>query len=52
MRGEEWKDLRTWDSVHLRNGLNSQAMSKVLVSKEVAFIQRKETKRMNLNLET
>ena len=46
------ENQRKRDSVRLRNDHNSQLMNKVLVSREVTFIQRrKEAKRRSLKLE-
>ena len=47
----EMENQRKRDSVRLRNDHNSQLMNKVLVSREVTFIQRKEAKRRSLKLE-
>lgn len=41
------EDLRKRNSVRQSSDPNSQLMNKVLVSREVTFIQRKEARRVN-----
>ena len=45
------ENQRKRNSVRLKNDHNSQVMNKVLVYRDVTFIQRKEAKRRRLKLE-